>query len=93
MKVHFPSTQSKDIRVVRVHVKVRDEGYYDLVDADNNVVAQKAEDYVPGFFPGDHFGDYLMLDIDIETGQILNWVAPTEEEIRTAFTINTPKPK
>lgn len=29
--------------------------------------------YVPDFFPGEHYGDYLMLDIDVETGQILNW--------------------
>lgn len=29
--------------------------------------------YVPSFMPGEHFGDYLMLDIDPYTGQILNW--------------------
>jgi hypothetical protein len=29
--------------------------------------------YVPSFFPGEHFGDYVMLDIDPYTGKILNW--------------------
>lgn len=37
--------------------------------------------YVPDFFPGDHYGDYVMLDIDIETGRILNWKAPTLRDI------------
>lgn len=29
--------------------------------------------YVPSFFPGEHYGDYVMLDIDPYTGKILNW--------------------
>jgi len=29
--------------------------------------------YVPSFMPGEHWGDYLMLDIDPYTGKILNW--------------------
>jgi hypothetical protein len=29
--------------------------------------------YVPSFMPGEHFGDYVMLDIDPYTGLILNW--------------------
>lgn len=37
--------------------------------------------YVPNFFPGDHFGDYVELEIDAETGKILNWNPPTKEEI------------
>jgi hypothetical protein len=37
--------------------------------------------YVPDFFPGPHFGDYLMFDIDIDTGKILNWKRPTAKQI------------
>jgi hypothetical protein len=37
--------------------------------------------YVPGFMPGDHYGDYIMLDIDIDTGQITNWKQPTAAQI------------
>lgn len=29
--------------------------------------------YVPSFMPGEHYGDYIMLDIDVYTGKILNW--------------------
>lgn len=34
--------------------------------------------YVPSFLGG---GDYVQLKIDLETGQILNWKAPTEEDL------------
>lgn len=29
--------------------------------------------YVPSFMPDDHYGDYVMLEINPYTGQILNW--------------------
>jgi len=28
---------------------------------------------VPGFMPGDHYGDYVMLEIDLATGRIVDW--------------------
>ena len=34
--------------------------------------------YVPNFLGG---GDYIELDINAETGQILNWKPPTLEQI------------
>ncbi|MGY4663202.1 hypothetical protein ACVWZ9_003996 [Pseudomonas chlororaphis] len=36
---------------------------------------------MPDFFPGEHFGDYLMLNIDIETGLIKNWRKPKASDI------------
>lgn len=41
--------------------------------------------YVPAFFPGKHFGDYVQLDIDIDTGNIVNWKKPTDEDIDNLF--------
>ena len=38
--------------------------------------------YVPDFFPEEHDGDYVELDIDIDTGQILNWKRPTLVELK-----------
>lgn len=35
-------------------------------------VVEREDDYVPGFMPGDHYGDYLILDIDAD-GVITNW--------------------
>lgn len=37
--------------------------------------------YVPKFFPEEHWGDYVELDIDVATGRINNWVVPTEKEL------------
>lgn len=39
------------------------------------------EGYVPKFFPGEHYGDYIELKIDIDTGQILNWRKPTKKDL------------
>lgn len=40
------------------------------------------EGYVPSFFPGEHYGDYVELDIDLATGQILNWKAPSAADLK-----------
>jgi hypothetical protein len=31
--------------------------------------------------PGDHFGDYIMLEIELATGKILNWKPPTQDQL------------
>lgn len=44
--------------------------------------------YVPDWFPNKqthHFGDYVQLDIDLETGQILNWKKPSKTELDATF--------
>lgn len=42
---------------------------------------QAGDGYVPNFMPGEHYGDYVQLDIDVETGKILNWVVPSDAAI------------
>lgn len=37
--------------------------------------------YVPDFMPGNHYGDYVELQIDIDTGKILNWKKPTAKQL------------
>lgn len=37
--------------------------------------------YVPNFFPEEHYGDYVELKIDIDTGMILNWKKPNEKDL------------
>lgn len=61
-----------------VHYKVCDAGTYYLKDTSGNIVMKK-EGYVPGFFPGEHFGDYIIMDID-ESGKITNWENPDYED-------------
>ena len=41
--------------------------------------------YVPSWMPGEHFGDYVELEIDIKTGQILNWKKPSDKELNEDF--------
>ena len=41
--------------------------------------------YVPNWFPNpdtSHYGDYVQLTIDIETGKILGWKKPTAEDLK-----------
>lgn len=59
-----------------------------MFDADlivNNKVVGNYTGYVPKFFPGEHFGDYVQLEIDVDTGQIMNWKKPTEKELERLF--------
>lgn len=45
-------------------------------------------DYVPHWFPNsnvNHYGDYVHLTIDVETGQILNWRKPTAAQLKETF--------
>lgn len=74
-----------DVKSVSVHVKVSDRGSYDFKSPEGEVIKSIDEDYVPSFFPGEHYGDYLILDIDLDSGQILNWVKPQPSEIESAL--------
>lgn len=41
--------------------------------------------YVPDFFPGQHYGDYVMLSIDVSTGAIVNWKKPSQATLKKLF--------
>ncbi len=44
--------------------------------------------YVPDWFPHpytSHYGDYVILEINLETGQILNWKQPTDAQLKETF--------
>lgn len=60
-------------RTAELYEKVCDEGDYHLIDGDE-VIASRTDNYVPGFFPADHFGDYIIFNID-GTGKIEGWKA------------------
>ena len=56
-----------------VHYKVCDDGFYQILDNEGNVVLQK-EDYVPNILDilRDSYGDYIIMNID-ENGLIEKW--------------------
>jgi hypothetical protein len=48
---------------------------------ENGEVLGQYEGYVPDFFPGQHYGDYVQMEIDVDTGRILNWRKPTKKDL------------
>lgn len=58
--------------ILSVCAKVSDRYSHTIYNAQGDVY-RKYNGYVPSFFPGNHFGDYLLLDINPYTGKILNW--------------------
>lgn len=61
-----------------LHMKVCDEGCYYLIDGSGKTVASRVQEYVPGFFPGDHYGDYVIFNIGAD-GVIQDWDADAKE--------------
>ena len=80
MEINALKTVKVDVKTFKLHIKVRDGFEGHLVDQDGATV-KDYEGYVPEFFPGQPYGDYLFLDIDIDSGQITNWTAPTAEQL------------
>ena len=87
MSITLTTTVEKKVAVktVSVHAKVRDSASYEFKSEDGETVKDLDDSYVPDFFPTQHYGDYLVLDIDLSTGQILNWKAPTASELEELF--------
>lgn len=50
-------------------------------DQDGKQIGKDHDGYVPDFFPGNHYGDYVEMEVELETGRILNWTPPTAEQI------------
>lgn len=68
-------------KTLKIYTKVCDNFTAELIDTEGDKITEQDDGYVPGFMPGDHYGDYLILDIDIDTGKILNWEVPTVEQL------------
>jgi hypothetical protein len=81
MKINQMKQVQVDAKTLRLHLKVRDEFTAILEDQDGNTIHGQDDGYVPGFMPGNHYGDYVILDIDIDTGQVTNWKVPDADDI------------
>ena len=80
MQINQQKTVQVDVTEMRLHIKVCDRFEADLKNAQGENVGGYTG-YVPDFFPGEHYGDYLILNIDLETGQIKNWQKPATADI------------
>lgn len=81
MKVETTTRSTVDVKRIKTCIKVCDRFTAAVYGSDGEMIRSIEDEYVPDCFPGQHYGDYLELDIDIETGQILNWKAPLESEL------------
>lgn len=77
-------TKYLNAKTLQVSAKCSDLLSANLRDEKGNEIAIY-DGYVPNFFPGQHYGDYVMLDIDLATGRILNWVAPSANQLAETF--------
>ena len=62
----WPEGQTLDLHMVC------DCGSYSLLNSDGFPIASIEQNYVPDGFPGDHYGDYIIFDIN-EVGVIAGW--------------------
>lgn len=81
MEIDAVKTVKVNAKSLSLHLKVCDRFTASLKDAEGAEL-KDYEGYVPDFMPGDHYGDYVEIDIDIDTGQITNWKTPTAEQIQ-----------
>lgn len=90
-KISMKKEVQVEAKTLCLHLKVRDEFTAELLDQDGATIFDQEDGYVPGFMPGEHFGDYVILHIDIDTGQIINWTKPTAEDIQKWITAEDDK--
>ena len=70
-------------QVISINAKCSDG--FDAILINNGHVKGEYTGYVPDWMPGQHYGDYVDLRIDIETGRILNWKKPTAAQLKETF--------
>jgi len=73
----------KPVQVLRVTAKCSDMFSAQLIE--NGKVRGDYDGYVPSWMPGEHYGDYVELEIDLATGQILNWRKPLRDDLIATF--------
>lgn len=81
MEIGQIKTVPVQAKTLRMCLKVCDGFTAEILDENGNVLGGQDDGYVPGFMPGNHYGDYVMLDIDLDTGMVTNWKIPTANEI------------
>jgi hypothetical protein len=72
------------IKTIRLCAKTSDRCNISFIDENGEGVGTR-DDYVPDYFPEEHYGDYIEFEIDVKTGQILNWKAPTQKQLKDSI--------
>jgi hypothetical protein len=81
VEINQKKTVQVQAKTLKVHLKVSDRFSASIHDQDGVELGGQEDGYVPGFMPGQHYGDYVILDIDLDSGQITNWKTPSAKDI------------
>lgn len=81
MQINQTKVVPVEAKELRIHIKVSDRFTAAIYDQDGNEIGGQDDGYVPDFMPGQHYGDYVILNIDLESGRITNWKTPTVEQV------------
>lgn len=87
MDIEMTKLVPVNVKTLKLHLKVCDRFTCGVYDQDNREL-KDFEGYVPDFMPGQHYGDYVILDIDIDSGQITNWKKPSAEQMQEFINSN-----
>ena len=68
------------MNILRICVKCSDT--FNAVLLEDGKGTKVHDGYVPDFMPGEHYGDYVELDIDIATGRIVDWTNPSLNTVK-----------
>lgn len=82
MEIEATEVIKVNVETLKLHLKVTDRFSAALLSSAGTEIHQQDDGYVPGFMPGQHYGDYVILDINVDTGQITNWKQPSAEQIQ-----------
>lgn len=89
MKLSIKKMVTVDAKILSIHMKVCDEFCAEVISSDGSILGSVENVYVPDFMPNgktgetgcSHYGDYLILDIDMDTGLVTNWKTPKADQI------------
>ena len=81
MEIGQTKTVAVQAKTLSIHCKVSDMFTAFILDENRQELGGQDDGYVPDFMPGKHYGDYVILEIDLDTGMVTNWQTPTKEQI------------
>lgn len=90
MKLETYVKKETEIKTINVYVKISDRFSGTIKNSEWETVCDIEDSYVPDFFPWEHYGDYLILDIDIKTWCILNRKTPSIAQMKEFIKNNQP---
>lgn len=81
MELEIKKPVKVQAKTISIYCKVSDRFTASILDQDGDAILDQEDGYVWSIMPGDHYGDYIILEIDIDSGQINNWKKPTAEQV------------